>query len=312
MPRVTAPRKTVIEYESPDGEWFTLAGPKCGDRGVILTSPIEDFYDVGIETIYNATAFGKGERYGGFKYPARRMSFSVDISDYNGVDWESNDSAWGQAWFPDRPGKLWFTTPRSRRWITVAQAREMKFTPPFDPQQTQGEGVVMSIIAGDPFYYSDPIQLKFKSTISTLAADASSPTGYKTQGGYIRGYNQSHLAVFPQWRVQAPGIVTLPDYSFGDDRENRPDEDAGRLIEMAETISNEHLLVNTDRSAWGGMYNTALRTPYYIRMGMRQFCYPFPAKLQPTDLYVEVSKAPAGIEIELYLEQPWGRPWGMQ
>lgn len=301
-----------IDYQSPGGEWFCLSGDEAGDQGVILSSNIDDFYDVGIDTIWNATAFGKGARYGGVKYPERRMSFSVDISDYNGEPWEINDSRWGKSWHPDRAGKLWFSTDSSRRWINVSLASAMKFTPQSDPFQSQGESVVMSIIAGDPFYYSDPLTDSWTSPTATLATQAGSPTGYQRNGGTITVRNESHLTVYPQWRVQAPGIITLPDYSFGDDRENRALTDATRLITLAETISSEHLLVDTDRSAWGGQFQTALDTPYYARMGGVQFCYGLPPYLPPTDVYVEASKAPAGVTIQVVIPQPWSRPWGLE
>lgn len=305
--------KTVIEYESWNGEWFTLTGKNAGDRGVILTSDIEYFYDVGIETIYNSTAFGKGARYGGHRTPERRLKFSVDISDYNGVDWALNDSEWGKAWLPDKPGRLWVTTRRSRRWLTVALEKEFTIKFLDDPEQSQGEGCIVSAIAGDPYWYSEPLPFRWVSETSTLAADPTSVTGYKVNSGVLSNVrNHSNIEVWPQYRIMAPGIATIPDRSFGDNRENRAVADRLRNVELAELVPGEHLQVDVDPSAWGGMYNTALRTPYSMRMKMVRLCYPFPAGMTPVDLPVSFSKAPAGVAIELIVPQPWPRPWGLE
>ncbi|OZC50513.1 hypothetical protein CH289_15925 [Rhodococcus sp. RS1C4] len=305
--------KTVIEYESPDGQWFTLTGPNAGDRGVILTSDIENFYDVGMESIWNETAFGRGARFGGHRVPARRMKFSVDISDYNGLDWETNDSEWGKAWAIDRPGKLWVTKRRSRRWLTAQLEKELLTKFLDDPEQTQGEGCIVSTISGDPYWYSDPLRYKWTSPTSTLALDATTETGYKQNTDLLRRVrNNSCIETWPVWQIIAPGIPTVPDWSFGDNRENRAVEDAHRNVELAELVAGEHLRIDTDRAAWGGMYNTASKTPYSYRMRMIQFCYPFPKGMGPIDLPVSFSKAPAGVSIELIVPQPWPRPWGGQ
>ena len=42
---------TVIEIEGCNGEWFTIAGPRAGDRGVWLGTGVSGIYDPPVKVV---------------------------------------------------------------------------------------------------------------------------------------------------------------------------------------------------------------------------------------------------------------------
>lgn len=43
---------TLVELEGVNGEWFTLAGPGEGDRGVYLGTDVKGLYDPPVKVVY--------------------------------------------------------------------------------------------------------------------------------------------------------------------------------------------------------------------------------------------------------------------
>lgn len=302
---------TIIQVESWDGKFWTIAGAGKGDRGVWLGDDISGFWDAPTSTMWNSTAFQDGADYGGTKVDKRTLAFKVQILGLPGMPWERNWSDFIRAFRTDRDSKIWYETESCRRYVTVRLSKNADFKPSVDPQRVKHAEINMELVAGDPWWYEPDITSQYVTTTDTTAGG--------TENGTVAMYNETPLLTWPVWLFQgAAGIKwTIPDYSFGQEAmHERPDgADATRRITMAPTIANEHVMVDTDPLAKDGQFNSSLDTAYYQRMNGARFMYPVPVytgtKLHPIMLPVSVTGAPIGAGIQLRMKRAWPTPMGL-
>lgn len=301
---------TLIQVETPSGEWFTLAGAGKGDRGIYLGQKVEGLWMAPKETIYNSTAFQDGATYGGDRNPKRDITMDVEIIGSRFGSWEWNWSNWMRSWRADEDCKLWYETENSRRWLNVRLARHSDMSPTIDPIKRGHVTVTMNLVAGDPWWYEETATSEFVTITNT--------TGGGTETGHVNMSNPTPLDMWPIWVFQGTAGIrwTIRDRSFGNDDFERAVLDADRAIQMAPTINGEHVVVDTDPLAEDGQFNSSLDTEYYQRMGGVRFMYQVPpytgSEAEPIVLPVLVTGAPTGAGIQLRMRRPWPTPMGMQ
>lgn len=285
------------------GEWFTISGPGQGDLGVELATEVQDLYDVPVETIRNAHAFQKGSSYGGKRIKHRIPIFGVHVLGESGSEWETLDSEWRKAWDYDNDSKLWIETDDSRRYLSLRLFEQPKVDLEFDPHGECTAQVTMTCVAGDPYWYEPDETVTWRSTTDT--------TDGSTFTDSVLVSNPTSEEIWLKYVVQAhPGaIYTLPDFSFGDDREERAEIDADRVFELPALIAGEHLVVDTDPTTT--QVESNIDTAPYLRTNGKQFVYPIPAYTPPTPLPISVTGAPAGVGVQVRMPRPWSRPWGL-
>lgn len=302
---------TIIQVESWDGQFWTIAGRGKGNRGVWLGTDVSGFWYAPTSTLWNSTAFQDGADYGGTRVDKRTLTFTVEILATAGSPWEKNWSDFIRAFRADRDSKIWYETPSSRRFVTVRLSKNADMKPSIDPQRVKHASVNMELVAGDPWWYEPNVTAEYITTTDT--------TGGSTENGTIPLYNETPLLLWPMWLFQgAAGIRwIIPDYSFGQEALfDRPDgADATRRIEMPATIDGEHVLIDVDPMAKDGQANSSLDTQYYMRMNGVRFMYPVPAytgtKTNPIILPVSVTGAPIGAGIQLIMRRAWPTPMGL-
>ena len=301
-------RAPTVELEGVDGQLFTLSGPGAGDRGVKLATDIQGLYDAPIKTIYTAHANEQGSTYQGKRMLHRDIAFGVHVA--GAADsWEEVDSDWRLAFgYGLRTARLWVQTDTSRRYLDIALASEPEVADPFKGHTLGYTKVVMKCIAADPWWYDQPETFEWISPTDT--------TGGSTATGtiHVPHANPTIEPIYPQWVVQAATGArwTLPDFSFGSVQYDRATEDAARKISLPGLLAGEHLFIDTDEAAKHEQVRSNIDTQIYFRMNGVRFLYPLPAGLGAVDLPVSVSKAPAGVGIQLRLLRPFSRPWGMR
>lgn len=314
-------RSTVVEFEGHNGEMFCLAGPKAGNRGVVLGSDIDDFYDAPFVTMYKSWAFQNGADFQGKKFPERRTVFSVEIAgSLGGPDWQDNDSEWAKAWSAEKDCKLWIETKNSRRYLKIRLAKELKIAAKSDPNQTQVDTIIVTCVSGDPFWYEEMVSKVWPAPSDTTNGSTVTGNIWRREDGSFaedEWLNPTDIPIFPIWQIQAPGKPTLPDYSFGSDYYSTRTFDAAvghasRQIVMPTMLAGENVYVNTDSASKGGQFRSSIDTAYYMRMKMVRFLYGIPPYTPARQMNVAMSLAPAGVGINLRLPRPWTRPWGLQ
>ena len=303
---------TQVSVEGFNGGECILAGDGEGDMGAFLAPDPLGLYDAPVETIRNSHAFQVGSDFGGLRNLERVVDIGVLIDNSNGSSWMENDSEFRKLWSYTKDSKLWIETEDTRRYLKVRLRQQPDFKSRFDPNQTQIETVDLSLVAGDPWWYdAEDATDTWVSTVDT--SNGSTTTGSVTVS------NPTDNPIWLKWMIQGPGKPTLPDFSFGDDRFERAGIDSDRQIVMPQLISvvesgvtvYENVRVDTDEQAVSGQCVSSLDTAYYMRMNGVTFCYPLPAYTGELELPVAMSRAPAGVGIQVRCPRPWSRPWGM-
>ncbi|MEV6555865.1 phage tail protein [Nocardia sp. NPDC051756] len=313
---IDPPQGTLIELEgcgSPNDLW-PLAGVGQWDRGVALADEDAGFdfdgmYDPPVTALYNSTAFEVGATYGGIREEKYDFILAVHVYGTPQKPWRYVDSEFRKAWSFKRDSKLWVSTSDSRRCLPVRLGAKMKIKAVNDPDSEQYGLLLIPVVGAYPRWIETP-------AVSTFITQTDT-TGGGTETGYVTVSNPlpADYEIWPQWRIQASHagmVVTLPDYSWGSDEYDRATEDATRKVQLAPLLLNEHLLVDTDKMALNGQFNSSLDTQFYQRMGGKRFAYSLPGGTPPTQVPVTVTGAPAGTGIQVLCPRPWPRPWGLE
>lgn len=309
---IEPPDETLIEWEGCDGSWWTLAGPNQWGEGVCLASEddgtdFDGMYEPPVTAIYNSTAFEVGAHFGGIREEKYDFILAVHVKGEKGRPWRYVDSAFRRAMSFKRDSKIWVTTGDSRRHLPVRLGGKVRLKTAHDPNSEQYGLLLIPLVGAYPRWIEKDHVSEFVTTTDT--------TGGGTETGYVTVSNPlpEDYEIWPKWRIQASNaglIVTLPDYSWGNDEYDRAEEDALLKVELAPLIAGEHLLVDTDKMAWGGQFISNLDTEFHARMGGRRLVYPIPGDTPPTQVPVTVTKAPIGTGIQVVCPRPWPRPWG--
>ncbi|MFE5790595.1 phage tail protein [Rhodococcus erythropolis] len=295
---------TLVELEDIRGNWFTLAGPGQGDRGIVLGTDVDGIYDAPVKTIQNSHAFQTGSTYGGKRNLQRDIVFGVYAHHDDGdKNWSFNDSEWRKGWSYEQDCKLWITTEDSRRYLKLRMSQHPEFKPEHDPNGTQIEKVVMTCVANDPWWYeADDVTDLWESRTSTLNGSINY--------GTVSVSNPTDVPIWPKYVVHGAAKPMLPDFSFGDDRYERALIDADRKLWLPKISAGDTIVYDTDEEA--DQATSRLKIPYWQQMKAVTFCYPIPPYTKKIQLPVGMTLAAAGLGIQVRCPRPWSRPWGLQ
>lgn len=334
--------ETVVELEGVNGEWFTLAGPSEGDRGVHLGTGVTGLYDPPVKVVYEEPGNYPGARYLNHRILRRDIVFGVEILNDKGSDsWLSRDSEWRKAWAYDRDCKLYVTTPESgRRYLKIRLGEAPDISLFNDPRGLTLNRVGMTCIAGDPFWYEDDVVYEAKTKTDTRYDPQEIPwpwaTPPPTETLYIKvdpsdgkgGLNPTDQYVFPKWTVPGstepiptfpwpfpPGIPipwelapiatwTLPDYSFEDPALSN------RRLRLPGLILNENCVIDTDPRV--EQVASVTGSQVWARMNGVRFRHPIPPYTRARTFEITVSGVGPGQMVTLRIPRPWTRPWGLE
>ncbi|OHD15059.1 MAG: hypothetical protein A2Y38_25955 [Spirochaetes bacterium GWB1_59_5] len=283
--------KTLVELEGHNGAWFTLAGDGAGEQGAWLGTDLEGIYDAPVRTIYTEHAHQIGASYAGLRRLRRDIVFGVTVVNTDSDTWSDNDSEWRKAWSYTADSKLWIETEDSRRYLKLRLAEQPLFKPAHDPHQTRMERVVMTCVAGDPWWYEED-----ETDTWTLASG--------TEGaGTVTVSNPTDQEIWLKWVLQGPGRWLLPDFSW------KNDEWAERKISMPLQVAGQEFRVDTDP------FEDQLRDPngsqVWALMNGVTFLHSVPPYTPETELPISVSEAEAGVLAQVRCPRTWSRPWGL-
>lgn len=243
---------TIVELEGVNGEWFTLAGPEAGDRGVWLATGVTGLYEPPVKVVYEEPGNYPGARYLNHRILRRDIVFAVDILNDKSDSWLSRDSEWRKAWAFDQDCKMYITTEESgRRYLKLRLGESPDISLETDPTLKGLNSAAMVCISGDPFWYEDdvvysavtvedttfdPNPLPWPWPQAAIPSETLSITVDPIDGR--GGLNPTDQPIFMKWTVPGstlppsqpyiPGlpwlgapnspatIWTIPDYSFDD------------------------------------------------------------------------------------------------
>lgn len=330
--------ETVVEIEGVNGEWFTIAGPNEGAEGIHLGTGVKGFYDPPVKVVYEEPGNYPGARYLGRRILRRDITFGVEIlNDRNkGNSWMSRDSEWRKAWAFERDTKIHLTTDDYGHRALKCRLGESPDISLFeDPDKNTINRADMIVIAGDPFWWEDDQVFSVKTKTDTRFDPSfwTPPWPWEQLPKEelhikVSVANPTDQYIFPIWSI--PGAeatppnmpwpfppntpipweaapfaqYTLPDYSFED-----PDQ-RNRAIKTPGLIKGEDCIVNTDPRE--ETYSSASGTNVWARTNGVRFRNAIPPYTGSVDFKIEASGVARGQTIELRLQRPWSRPWGLE
>ena len=335
-------QKTVVELEGANGEWFTLAGPDSGDRGVYLATDVKGLFDPPVKVVYEEPGNWPGARYLNHRILKRDVSFAVEVVEDSTESWLSRESEWRKAWAFDKDSKLHITTEESGTRTLKLRLQESPEVAWFnDPNGLNINRTVMVCVAGDPFWYENDVVYTVETETDTrfdpnLWAPPWPWEELPKEDLYIEvkpsgrggGLNPTDQPIFPKWTVPGstepipdfpwpfpPGVPipwetapftqwVLPDYSFADD------ENAHRRLKLPGLIYKENCVVDTDPRV--EQVSSESGSQVWARMNGVRFRHPIPPYTKEHKFHITVSGAAPGQMVTLRLPRPWSRPWGLE
>lgn len=300
--------QTVVELEGVNGEFFTLAGPNAGDKGIFLATGLDGIFDPPVKTVWEEPASLPGARFLSHRILRRDITLGVHIlNDAGAGSWKRRDSDWRKAWSYEADCKLWVTTEDGRRFLSVRMGEQPRISMDTDPNERELTTAIYTLIAGDPFWYGEQEVHEFVleddlSNVPLIVNGELNPAAH-THVFRVPELNPTDQPVWPIWTVSSPSRVVLPDFSFEDD------ELARRKVVMPTLRPGENIMVDVDpRHPQITSENGA---QVWARMNGVRFRSYIPAYTYEAELPVTIAQAPAGAAVQLRLIRPWSRPWGM-
>lgn len=222
-----------IELTGQDGSHWCLSGPGAGVQGAIIAPQMQQFIDAPVKTLWVPGPFG--ENYLGKRVQRREMVFSVQIGDANMSPdtWSTVDSKWRWAWDYDNESTITVTTADGVRRLNVRLLEEPKPYGDKDPHLTADNPVVMTVASEFPYWVEDD------SVYVWTTASSNDMTRFPIR-------NDGDVPVWLRWVLTAPGLWTLPDFSWGNDMYSRGAEDSGRTVQLPALTPNEHISADSD------------------------------------------------------------------
>ena len=336
--------ETVVELEGVNGEWFTLAGPREGDRGVHLGTGVEGLYDPPVKVVYEEPGNYPGARYMSHRILRRDIVFGVEILDdkSGSRSWLSRDSEWRKAWAFDRDSRIHVTTTESgHRYLKCRLGESPDISLFVDPKKNTINRADMTVVAGDPFWYEDDVVYEVETQTDTRFTPSliDGAWSWDSQpketlvievdpGDFRGGLNPTDQYIFPKWTLPAAtekpdGIdvplighvdfpwekapftqFVIPDYSF----EN--DDQASRRLRTPGLVYGEDCVVNTDPRE--EQFAAANGAPVWSRTNGVRFRNSIPPYTKSARFEIIASGCAPGQMITLRLPRPWSRPWGLE
>ena len=334
--------KTIVELEGHNGDWFTIAGDRAGDRGVWLGTGVEGLFDPPVKTTYESPGNFPGARYLNHRIMRRDLVFGVEILNDPGTErgWGSRESDWRKAWAYDKDSILHVTTDLSgTRSLKVRLNEQPEVDMHTDPNGRSLNRTVMVVTAGDPFWYEKDVVYSAETKLDTrfnptfwtppwpweeLPQEELALNVRRSDVG--AGVNPTDNPIFPKWIVPGssepvpefdwlPGVAVpwerapfttfmLPDYSWQDD------DQSDRRLRLPGLIHGENCVVDSDPRV--EQVTSESGSQVWARMNGVRFRNYVPAYTESRVFEFTASGCAPGQVISLRLPRPWSRPWGLE
>ena len=215
--------QTVVELEGVNGEWFTLAGPNAGDKGVHLAKGVKGmFYDPPVKVVDETPGNYPGSRYLNHRVLRRDIVFGVEILNDPGANsWLSRDSEWRKAWSFERDCKIYVTTDSGTRYLKVRLLESPEVDMETDPNGNVINRTIMTCVAYDPFWYEDDVIYEAETQTDTTFDPNPLPWPWPREALPTEtleitvdpedgkgGLNPTDQPIWPKWIV--PGSTEKP------------------------------------------------------------------------------------------------------
>ncbi|WP_063042108.1 hypothetical protein [Nocardia grenadensis] len=311
------PEQLEIYYVGSNGQKFHWSGGENeGNEGIKLAAgslgtAIEDMFEAPFEAIYQSTAFELGGHYQGMRENMFEFTLAFNTRATADRPWRINWSRFRKAMDGRKDGEIHVKiVGESHRWLKVRLRSQPKLKVNTDPNNMKYGLVLVTFVAAFPRWISEDWTDEAVAETDTTLPE----TDPQEEIQYVQVSNPTNCEAWIKWTCQAGNaniVYTLPDFSFGDDRFDRKETDADRMVELPALIVGENIVVDTDEMTMAGQVNSSLDTQVYQRMNGREFLYPLPPYTDPINLPVTFQDAQIGNKIQVRVPRTWSTPWGL-
>lgn len=284
----------LIEIIGARGETWTVSGPNMGAEGVELDINPDDLHsEAPFKGIWTSSAFEEGATLTGVTWEPLdlALTFNIFASD-DGSNWEDVEGRFYSCFDTEKTATIKITSPESgtSRSLEVVKLSRTITKSKHDPRIGQFSKMQVMLRAPYPFWIGE-----------TWASAFKAPSG--NGSGAVTVSNPTDLPMWLQWTVTAPGVWTLPDFSF------KQDSKARRTITTPHLSTGQHLTIDTyprneryvadDGSNVAGLF------------GGVDFLHPVPPRTPEIELPVSVSGGGRDAECMVRMVHSWQRPYGL-
>lgn len=292
----------VVEVFGCDGSYHYISGPGIPmEAGVTLNPRVQGGIDAPVKTLWLPGAFGQEHQ--GYRWQRRDMVFSVQTFAEDHETWMTVDSAWRNAFDYVEETTIVFTTSAGSRYLSVRLLEEPRS---YEGDTDRGKSpflvcdstVVMTVAAELPFYVGDTAIYEWELESAASFANIT-----------IDIVNDSDVPVWPRWTLTGGATWTLPDFSWGSEEYSRPEQDAGRIVELPTLDPGEGVVVDSDPRRQTIL--SANLSNVQGRWKGQDLLYPLApgaAGDLPVGVRDIVDGASLRLEIPKWYTRPWGRP----
>lgn len=232
---------TVTVYGADNSQWI-IHGPGSKKSPVrMLEGAVGDLLDPPVATTYKARVGQAGSQYRGHKVEARNIVLHLGVFEKSGIDWARTDSDFRKAFSYHKDTTIGIYTQMSgERTIKVRLEEAPEFEEELDPHELQIARYTYSLIAGDPYWYSD------------VYTDEFTFTGMNWYGGGVHVSNPTDVDCWPKWVLEGQMKPILPDWS-GDRTIVIPFMTLGTSGVVDTDPMEELITTNNDMLTWADM-----------------------------------------------------------
>ena len=297
-----------IEIEN-DIDYFLISDESdYGDEGVELDRSPKGMFSTEFSTLIVSGAFQVGGFAAGQQIPVRRMTLPFHLHDMgDGIEATVSRfrKLWGSPLHLNEVTWRYTSELSGARWLTLILEKEILFSPERDWNIDGYAKAVVSAVALQPLYESEPLQVK-----------ATNPTtGQNTL--WFPAWNPTDQKAWLEWALKPNGTASFqfPDFGFGQEQEIDPTWTPGQH-------SNRWIATPQISKMWSVMSDPVM-DPYVAadlsnapgQMGGVVPLYwlpPYTASAdEPVLLPVQVN-GPQGAQVKMILRRFWSTESGLE
>lgn len=273
--------QATIFIDGVDGSEWCVHGPgSVGSPVRLLEGSVGDLVDPPVSTTYKARVGQAGSQYRGHKVQARNVVMDFIVCAADGVSWARVDSDFRKAFAFDRDTVIRVITPLSgERYLRVRLEETPEFKNEIDPHEQSASQYTYTLIAGDPYWYSDTHKDSFVFD------------GMNWYGGGVWVDNPTDVDCWPKWVLTDQARFILPDW------------DSQRTIVLPFMTQGTRAVVDTDPMA--ELITTENDVLTWADMNGQFFMNPIPGYTDRVFVPVSVDPLP---RLDIVLPPGW-REW---
>ncbi|QWS68137.1 minor tail protein [Gordonia phage VanLee] len=279
------------------GREYRVSGPGMGLQNVELGLSPEGLLDGPVTTLWQETAFGWGAYYAGLRYNKRELVLLFNILGDDARHWYEVETGFRRGWSYTKDCTIRVTSESGVRELKVRLSEHTKTSMERDPRLRGFSGMVLTCVAGWPFWVGEDITREWELVSGTSGSGFFDPIT-----------NDTDMPMYAKYSLDVPGRWTLDDRSYGNDEFGRAEEDWDRTLPFPLLTVGQDATVDADPTEETLMCDDAAQR--WGDLDGEDLLYPIPPG-ETVSIPISVTNASPGAAAQLRLSRNYQRMWGI-